>query len=64
MKHQKGQTMVEYLLLLLLIAGLSSFAFRQIRQHFLDENSSLSSVFSPFRGLEESNNYRNFRIYR
>ena len=65
MRHEKGQALVEYMLMLMVVAAVGFGVYKRVKD-FVDEDGE--SLFAgPFSALESDNpkeRYKKFRIIR
>ena len=63
MKNSKGQTVLEYVLLLGLIAGIFFGVYKQFKS-FWEEDERADQLIGPFKALDKEKGYRKFKIIR
>jgi hypothetical protein len=63
---QKGQTTVEYLLILVVAMGIATTAYRKLRDYLLDNpNSYINQTLGQYSSLmNKENRYKDFRLLR
>lgn len=63
MNNQEGQVVIEYVLMLALVASLGFGIFNRIKDYLAEGgNSVILSPFSAFESENPSKRYKNFRI--
>lgn len=68
LKNQKGQTSVEYILMLVVVVTIITSVMGIVKRNLLGDGKDCApnskAFYCQFKALYEINNFRDFKIYR